>query len=210
MAEGCHVVSRLFIGKVIQQQGTDSHFYDGFSISVRTDKADVPSVSAYLLDDESGSSVLIKVPKMPSVWAMGKLVSTVDAMKRDATVDRLSVLVDGKIPPYYILVRFPREKRLKNVFIPQQAGNRQIKKVLDLTEMGHDVLSRVTADPVVTLDATDHTVTTTIETLEVRNTHTNLQAVFCVANAAPIKRFSTIPVNDDVQAADNLYKQLSI
>jgi hypothetical protein len=124
LTAGYFVTSRLFFGKIYRQLGNGQHMHDGFSIGIRTDLPDVERQfpKAYLFDDEIGCAVLIKDTKMLSVWAKGARVTSAATTEFDAAIDRASMLVDGQVPPHYILVRFPPGMRLKNVFAPMQVG----------------------------------------------------------------------------------------
>jgi hypothetical protein len=208
LAGGYYVKSRIFFGKIYRQRGVDQHIHDGITISLRTDLADVERhyPKAYLLDEDDRSSILIKDTKMSSVWAHGQRVTNAPETEYDGGMDRSSVLVDGTVPPHFILVRFPRGMRLKNVFTPWQVGCRQIKKVAALSQLP----GMVTETDGPTERFWDGSGMVQVEKKIVKEQmHTYVQATFCVAKADNVTRFHAPVTADDAEVVRGLFSRLN-
>jgi hypothetical protein len=211
LAGACHVVSCLIIREVFRQDGTDKHKYDGYSIGLRANLIDVERgyPKAFLFDEDASSAVLIKDLKMSGIWAHGKRASTAPGTDEDVNMDRASILVEGKVPPHYILIRFPSGTRLKNVFTPYQSGCRQIKKAAILSQLDGEVSESTTVlgrwpDP-----SAGHVMVEVRLRERTEQLQAYVQAMFCVAKGEPLTRFSKhADGDDDAQMVRDLFGQL--
>jgi hypothetical protein len=201
----------VWLGKVSQQPAQDTLKYDGFSISCRADKwdADLGKYKAYLLEDEErdGCNVLLKLPKLPTAWAIGRLKVDLAGSHDDAVADRASLLTDGNVPPHFILLRFPPGMPLKNTFIAHQPGHRQIKRSHQLNFFDSDKtkMAEETSAPEIFLDHSTGIMHQTVRVTEKWALGQHLTLSFFIVHAKPVTRFQTHTVNDGAERLSGLF-----